>query len=133
MVGYDGLFPESARILTCLGADLIVYPTTWTEDWEPALAVRERAAENHVSLVAAARLDSPVQAGSVIIQALPASAFSSALQRIEVHQAHAGQTQWLMEHVDVAAARNKVVAHKTDVLAGRRAEHWKDEGLGTRD
>ena len=70
MCGYDGIFPESPRILARMGADLIVYPTTWREHWEATLGVIERCSENHVSIVAAARPDSPVGEASMIL-ALP--------------------------------------------------------------
>ncbi len=55
---YDGSFPESARVLTLLGADLVVLPTNW-----PAGAVRTaeivvptRALENHIYYAACNRI-----------------------------------------------------------------------------
>lgn len=69
MIGYDGLMPEAARILALKGADIIAFPCAWRVDWEPRLAVAERAAENRVCLIAAARADSDVPRGSMIIQA----------------------------------------------------------------
>ncbi len=69
MLGYDGTLAEPARLLTLLGADLIAYPTTWRLDWEPALGIVERSAENRITIVAAARADSPVARGSLIVAA----------------------------------------------------------------
>jgi predicted amidohydrolase len=52
---YDGSFPESSRVLTLLGADLIVLPTNW-----PSAAVlpltQARAIENHVYYAAVNRI-----------------------------------------------------------------------------
>ena len=53
---YDGSFPESARVLTLLGADLIVLPTNWTTDARAACHLPEaRALENHVYYLAVNR------------------------------------------------------------------------------
>ncbi len=53
---YDGSFPESARVLTLLGADLIVLPTNWTDGARAAFNLPEaRALENHVYYLAVNR------------------------------------------------------------------------------
>jgi predicted amidohydrolase len=55
---YDGGFPESARVLALLGADLILLPTNWptgaagTADF----VIRSRAMENHVYYAAVNRI-----------------------------------------------------------------------------
>lgn len=63
MICYDGSFPESARVLTLQGADLLVLPTNW-----PQAAVcsakyvgNTRAMENHVYYAAVNRVG--VEAG----------------------------------------------------------------------
>jgi predicted amidohydrolase len=55
---YDGGFPESARVLTLLGADLIVLPTNWPPGAEcmAGCAVNTRAMENHVYYAACDRV-----------------------------------------------------------------------------
>jgi predicted amidohydrolase len=55
---YDLRFPEHARILTILGADIIVFPTNWPEgvEFTPRHIVPTRASENHVFCVAANRV-----------------------------------------------------------------------------
>jgi predicted amidohydrolase len=47
---FDGSFPEFARVLTLLGADLIVLPTNWTDKAikNATLVCRVRAFENHI-------------------------------------------------------------------------------------
>jgi len=47
---YDGSFPESARVLTLLGADLVALPTNWPTGAAPTVKylVQARALENHI-------------------------------------------------------------------------------------
>jgi predicted amidohydrolase len=55
---FDGSFPETARVLTLLGADLIVLPTNWAEQAMrmATLVPRCRAFENHVYYLAVNRI-----------------------------------------------------------------------------
>ena len=55
---YDGSFPESSRILTLLGADLIVLPTNWPTGAHGTVRhlVQARALENHVYYIAVNRI-----------------------------------------------------------------------------
>jgi predicted amidohydrolase len=54
---YDGSFPESARCLAVLGADLIVLPTNWPTGASAVLRLPEaRALENHVYYAAVNRV-----------------------------------------------------------------------------
>ena len=50
LICYDGSFPETCRVLTLLGADLIVLPTNWPEGAMGVVKhlVAARALENHV-------------------------------------------------------------------------------------
>jgi predicted amidohydrolase len=54
---YDGGFPESARVLTLLGADLIVLPTNWPTGASSTanFVIQTRALENHIYYAAANR------------------------------------------------------------------------------
>jgi predicted amidohydrolase len=55
---YDGSFPESARVLTLLGADLVVLPTNWPTGAASTVRhlVGARALENHVYYAAVNRV-----------------------------------------------------------------------------
>ena len=55
---YDGSFPESARVLALLGADLVVLPTNWPTGAEPTIRhlTACRALENHVFYAACNRV-----------------------------------------------------------------------------
>jgi len=54
---YDASFPEAARALKLLGAELIVLPTNWaTQAWRnPEFVINTRAQENHVNFAAVNR------------------------------------------------------------------------------
>ncbi len=55
---YDGSFPEAARTLTLLGADLVVLPTNWPTGAASVacLLTQARALENHVYYAAVNRI-----------------------------------------------------------------------------
>jgi predicted amidohydrolase len=55
---YDGSFPESARVLTLLSADLVVLPTNWPTGASSTVKylVQARALENHIYFAAANRV-----------------------------------------------------------------------------
>ncbi len=57
---YDCNFPESARIMALMGADIIALPTNWPEGREriPDYVVKTRAYENKVHFVAVDRVGS---------------------------------------------------------------------------
>jgi predicted amidohydrolase len=54
---YDGSFPESSRVLTLLGADLVVLPTNWPTGARSTVKylVQARALENHIYYLAVNR------------------------------------------------------------------------------
>jgi predicted amidohydrolase len=54
---YDGSFPESARVLTLLGADLVVLPTNWPTGAAGTVCLTAaRCLENHIFYLAANRV-----------------------------------------------------------------------------
>jgi 5-aminopentanamidase len=54
---YDGSFPESARVLTLLGADLVVLPTNWPTGALPTVPLTHaRALENNIFYAAVNRV-----------------------------------------------------------------------------
>ncbi len=55
---YDGSFPEAARVLTLLGADIILLPTNWPPGSEcmAGCVVNARAMENHIYYLAVNRV-----------------------------------------------------------------------------
>lgn len=55
---YDGSFPESARVMALMGADILLLPTNWPPGAEltAAYVVNTRALENHVYYAAVNRV-----------------------------------------------------------------------------
>jgi 5-aminopentanamidase len=55
---YDGAFPESSRVMSLLGADLVVLPTNWPPGAEctAACITNARALENHIYYMAVNRV-----------------------------------------------------------------------------
>ena len=55
---YDCNFPESARVMALLGADILVLPTNWPQGREKVVqyVINTRAYENKVHIVAANRV-----------------------------------------------------------------------------
>lgn len=104
---FDGSFPETARILTLLGADLIVLPTNWATNARKMaeLCPMARAWENHVYYLAVNRIGD--EAGFHYI------GLSSAADYLgnQLHAAPADEEAIFTVEVDPEAARQKRVVH----------------------
>lgn len=68
MTGGEVWYPETARVLTLRGAELIVHPTGWDRPEAAKVAAVQRTEENRVHLVSAARLDSAGELGSQVVE-----------------------------------------------------------------
>jgi predicted amidohydrolase len=104
---FDGSFPEASRVLTLLGADLIVLPTNWaTHSRKMAeLAPPARAWENHVYYLAVNRVGD--EAGFHYIGLSSAADYLGNV----LHAASEGAEELFTFEVDPAAARQKRVVH----------------------
>ena len=125
LTGEDVVYPEAFRLLALEGVDTVLVPYAAQEDWEITTGLLERAAENHVNMVA-------VNGG-----ALPGGTFAARL-----HKDFTILTPWetrefdgkltfppmtvakedeAVTHAEVtpAYAANKVVSVGTDLLSGR--------------
>ncbi len=67
LLGYDGLFPEAARVLALEGADIITWSCAWQHQFERELLSVPKAEDNRVYVVCANRHDCPYPGGSVVI------------------------------------------------------------------
>lgn len=104
---FDGSFPETGRILTLLGADLVVLPTNWATNARKMaeLVSAARAWENHIYYLAVNRIGD--EAGFTYIgKSSAADALGNILQWAPEFQ----ETIFLFG-VDPAAARQKRVVH----------------------
>src|SRR5579884_1861107 len=126
MVGYDGQLPEVARILALSGAEIIAYPTTWRVPWEPRLTAVERAAENHVNLVAAARPDSAVPRGSLVV---PVDRYPTQphwwVRSPQPSELSPGDDRFLIAGLCASNARDKTIFYNTNLVAHRRPAFYR--------
>ncbi len=104
--GRDGLFPEAARQLALLGADLIIW-TTGEERFHASL-YPTRAAENRVFLASCARPPGPTAVynpdGALLAAAFP------------------GEDQVILARLDLPLAEHKELVPGTDVVRDRTPE-----------
>jgi predicted amidohydrolase len=119
MVCYDWRFPESARVLTLLGADLIACPANLvTEAWHAVMPAR--AIENKVFLAVANRTGSETRKGETL-----AFKGRSALYGWDgrvLAQAGPEGDSVLLADIRPAETRDKSFNPLNDVLADRRPE-----------
>lgn len=120
---YDGGFPEPARCLTLLGADLIVLPTNWPPGAEPAAdyAINTRAMENTVYYAAVNRIGT--ERG---VSFIGRSRICDPLGKTLAVANHVEEAI-LYADIDVERARNKHLIRKAGVnevnrIADRRPE-----------
>lgn len=130
---YDASFPEAARALKLLGAELIILPTNWpTGAWRTAeFIVNARACENHVNFAAANRCG--VERGWEFIGRSKVVDFSGDT----LAEASRSGEEILITDVDlVEADNNKIVnvagAYEIDRLADRRPEFYEVVALSTK-
>ena len=122
---YDGGFPESARVLTLLGADLIVLPTNWPPGAEcmAGCAVNTRAMENHVYYAACDRVGH--ERG---FRFLGLSKICDPRGQVLAEAPH-DREEILYAEIDPSQARNKRIVrvpglHVIDRLGDRRPEMY---------
>lgn len=122
---YDGGFPESSRVMTLLGADLVVLPTNWPPGAEcmAGCAVNTRAMENNIYYAAVDRVGD--ERGFHFIGM---SKICDPSGRVLAEASH-DREEILYATIDVAAARQKKIIrrpklHEIDRLRDRRPEMY---------
>ena len=122
---YDASFPEAARALKLLGAELIILPTNWPPDaWRTAeFIINARAQENHVNFAAANRVG--VERGWKFIGRSKVVNYNGDA----IAEASSDDEEILFVEVDLPEAnRNKIVnvagSYEIDRLADRRPEFY---------
>ncbi|MDE2167688.1 MAG: carbon-nitrogen hydrolase family protein [Alphaproteobacteria bacterium] len=114
MLGQDVCFFEVARILCCMGADVIAMPSSWRTEREPKMFTRERALENKVFVVAANRVDAPIPGESTVV--FPNAATSN--------KAGTRQNDYVFSYLNLAWARDKQIRPGTDLVKNRRPQFY---------
>jgi predicted amidohydrolase len=121
---YDGSFPEAARVLALLGADLVVLPTNWPTNAAKTAEylVPARALENHIYYLAVNRIGE--EQGFRFIGGSRAAHFSGDLL------ACAGEGEEIIfAGIDPEQARQKRIVHipgayEVDRVGNRRPEMY---------
>jgi len=121
---YDSSFPEAARVLKLLGAEMIILPTNWPPGARrnPEFVIQTRAMENHVNYVAVNRVG--VERGWSFIGRSKAVDYNGDTI-IEAGDAE----EMMLAEVDLAGAnKNKIVnvagSYEIDRLEDRRPEFY---------
>ena len=122
---YDASFPEAARSLKLLGAELVILPTNWpTGAWRTAeFIINARACENHINFVAVNRVG--IERGWQFIGRSKVVDVNGDT----ISEASADRQEILFAEVDIQGANNnKIVnvagAYELDRLADRRPEFY---------
>lgn len=115
VIGYDGLFAESARTLALAGADVVAWPCAWRQRQDRALLAVPQAEDNRVYLVCANRTDAPYAGGSVVIP--PSGIPVWDIDRIAPPVTRHGAV--VPTHANLALARQKLMIPKVDMLRNR--------------
>lgn len=120
VVGGDAIFPETFRLAALQGAQVVAVPTAILEPWECNLGLPERAAENRFNVLAASRAHSGIYAVSedfTLWTEWKNRPFDGNINTPLVTRASGpGPT---LACIYPAAAENKMISHRTDVLHGR--------------
>jgi predicted amidohydrolase len=122
---YDGSFPESARVLMLLGADLVVLPTNWPTGAVSTVChlVQARALENHIYYAAVNRIGEE-RGFRFIGQSRIVQCNGDILAKASEHDA-----EIIVAEIDPAVARNKRLVkipgkYELDRVADRRPEMY---------
>ena len=112
---YDGGFPEPARVLTLLGADLVVLPTNWPPGAEcmAGCVVNARAMENNIFYAACDRVGD--ERGFHFIGQSKIAGPSGQVLAEAAHDREA----ILYAQIDVAAARQKRIVREGEAARNR--------------
>ena len=122
MVCYDWRFPESARVLTLLGADLIVCPANLvTEAWRRVMPAR--AIENNVYLAVANRAGLEKRKGEELRFKGNSAIYD--FNGREIKKAGKEKDEVLLADIYPSRTRDKSFNAINDVLADRQPRHYK--------
>jgi predicted amidohydrolase len=123
---FDGSFPESARVLTLLGADLVVLPTNWTGHARTMASIvsAARSWENHIYYLAVNRIGD--EAGFRYIGLSSAADYTGKV----INWAAESEESIFTIEVDPAAARQKRVVtcagtYEIDRVNWRRPDMYR--------
>ncbi len=122
MICFDWYYPEVARSLALLGADIIAHPSNLVRrDCPRAMPIR--ALENHVFTITANRIGREV-AGNEELEFIGQSLVCNPSGDV-VQQLSRNETAILIAEIDPAAARDRQITPHNNLLADRRPDSYR--------
>lgn len=118
--GYDGMFPETTRVLALLGADIVLWSCAWEHARQRTLLAVPKAEDNRLYVACANRVDSPLPGGSFVI---PPNGFP----QWDVDVAAPRGTRWgavMPAYANLALARQKRMIPGVDMLRNRLVQTY---------
>jgi len=114
IMGYEGIFPEIARILTLKGADLVIWPSKFNNDRQINIC-RSRGAENKI-FVACSNALSLQGGGHSLITSPSGQILTSCLGKTE---------QASLSSLNLLLSRNKDIVPHTNTILNRKPDTYK--------
>ena len=114
MIGFEGFFPEISRILTLKGADIVVWPTKFSNDKQINVC-RTRSIENKI-FVACSNSVTHKSSGHSLISSPAGGILTSCLGNIE---------QASLSSLCLQLSRNKFIVPYTNIILNRKPETYK--------
>ena len=122
MICFDWIFPETARILTLQGADIICHPSNLVLDYCQQ-SMLSRCIENMVFAVTANRFGSDIRSHGIL--KFTGKSQIVAPKGVLIHRALSQREDLFITEIDPALARNKRITPQNDLLADRRPGFYK--------
>lgn len=113
MIGYEGIFPEIARTLTLKGADIIIWPSKFTNDRQINIC-RSRGAENKL-FIACSNSISHQSNGHSLLTSPSGQILTSCLGKTE---------QASLSPLNLLLSRNKDIVPHTNTILDRKPETY---------
>ncbi|MGK7911694.1 MAG: carbon-nitrogen hydrolase family protein [Synechococcus sp.] len=121
LLGYDGMFPEAARVLALKGAEIIVWCCAWRDRLERELLTVSKAEDNRVFVACANRTDCPYPGGSFVVA-------PSGLPHWDVNVCEPRNMAFgavMPMYANLALARQKRLIPKVDVIRNRLVDTYQ--------
>ncbi|MFX0198707.1 MAG: nitrilase-related carbon-nitrogen hydrolase [Candidatus Hodarchaeota archaeon] len=115
MIGYDGFFPEVARILTLQGADIIAWPALWDMEIYPSILCPARSVDNRIFITAASQVGD-----GMVGQSMIADPDGMILSRGEKDK-----EQFVKAKLDLYNSRNKKRFVNGSVIFDRKRDYYE--------
>jgi len=115
LLGYDGMFPESSRVLALAGVDIIAWCCAWRHPNDRKLLAMPKAEDNRCFLICANRSDAPYPGGSFIAPPTGFPQWDMDLAAPPVLRHNAVQPGFM----NLALARQKSMIPSVDMIRNR--------------